>query len=97
MKFNKDFLVPQGFTANFVICKEIKFDPINNKAIIVLQLYKDQAAYEADFKKCTEVEVEVNDTAYENFITTSGLYTKATAFLLAEGNILENAIEITES
>ena len=98
MNFRKDFLTAHGFTSAVSICKEIRFLPRENKAIIVIASYKDDVDYTAGKKPCLEFEIEVNNAAYEAFITSSDIYNKATNYLIGVGKPFEGAqvISITE-
>ena len=93
MRFIKEFLTEQGFTAEFVIIREIKFNPKSESATVLLDLYKSEEDYEDGKVKCKSLGVVISDQAYSNFVSTSGLYNKASVFLKSEGQILEGALD----
>ena len=98
MNFRKDFLTNHGFTAAVTVCKEIKFLPKENKAILVMESYKDSTEYTQGYKPCLEFEITVDQAAYEAFVASSDIYTKATNYLTSVGKPFEGAqvIEIVE-
>ena len=91
MNFRKDSLTQHGFTAAVVICKEIKFLPKKNKAILVMEGYKDDVDYTAGKKPCLVFEVEVNSAAYNAFVASSDIYNKVTNYLTGNGRIMDGA------
>ena len=90
-KYLKDFDTNQGFTAGFVVLKEIIFNPQDDNAVIVLDLYKSELDYEEGKALCESFHVKVKDAAYQTFINSSEIYTKAENYLKQEGNLLDGA------
>lgn len=95
MNFRKDKTTPHGFTAAITICKEIKFLPRENKAVLVLECYKDDVDYTAGRRPCLKFEIVVNSAAYESFVSSSGIYDKVTNYLTGVGKPFEGAEVIT--
>ena len=98
MNFRKDFLTTHGFTAAITVCKEIKFLPKENKAVFVMESYKDSTEYSQGCKPCLRFEITVDQAAYEAFVASSDIYTKAINYLTSSGKPFEGAqvIEVVE-
>ena len=95
MIFRKDFETKFGYVAALIVCREIRFFPKRSEAVLFLDLYKELGEYEAGMSACDSIRVTIDDAAYDTFISTSGLYTKASNYLIGAGKLLENA-EVVE-